>query len=234
MAGMAAVAANSPWRRLLAPLLVVLPVLAILLGLGTWQVQRLAWKTDLLARIAAAEAGPAAPLPAAPAPFAKVAATGRFDHGREALLGLELRGTTLGARLVTPLLRDGADPLLVDRGWVPLDRSRPIDRPEGEVRVTGYVKPGETAGTFSATDDLPGRHFHTFDPAAMGGALGLPRVAPFGLVALGDARTLPEPARTLPRPTNNHLGYVITWYGLAVALVGVFLVWARRRVKEHP
>jgi surfeit locus 1 family protein len=45
--------------------------------------------------------------------------------------------------------------------------------------------------------------------------------------------TLPQPAQTLPRPTNNHLGYVITWYGLAVALVGVFLVWLRRRLKEN-
>ena len=61
---------------------------------------------------------------------------------------------------------------------------------------------------------------------------GLPRVAPFGLVALGQAEGLPQPARALPRPSNNHLGYVITWYGLAVALVGVFLAWARRRLKE--
>jgi surfeit locus 1 family protein len=38
----------------------------------------------------------------------------------------------------------------------------------------------------------------------------------------------------MPRPNNNHLGYAITWYGLAVALVGVFLVWARRRRKENP
>lgn len=224
--------ASSPVRRLLLPTLVVLPVLAVLLGLGTWQVQRLAWKTDMLARIAAAEAGPAAPLAGIPEPFAKVEAAGRFDHGREALLGLELRGTVLGGRLLTPLLRDGADPLLVDRGWVPIGRDRPIERPEGEVRVTGFVRPGETAGMFSAADDGPGRRFYTFDPAAIGRALGLPRVAPFGLVALGDARTLPEPARALPRPTNNHLGYVITWYGVAAALVGVFLVWARRRVKE--
>ena len=94
-------------RRLLLPLLVVLPVLTILIGLGTWQMERLAWKTGILARIAAVEAGPAAPLAAAPETFAKVMIEGRFDHGREALLGLEVHGTTLGARLVTPLLRDG-------------------------------------------------------------------------------------------------------------------------------
>lgn len=219
-------------RRLFLPILVALPVLLVLLGLGTWQVERLAWKRGILDRIAAAEAGPASPLPAAPEAFAKVEAAGRFDHAREALLGLEVRGTTLGARLLVPLLREGAPPVLVDRGWVPLERSAPIDRPEGPVRVTGWVRPGETVGMFAARDDVPGRHFHSFDPAAIGAALGLPEVAPFGLVALGEPHGLPEPDRLLPRPRNNHLGYAITWYGLAAALVGVFLVWARRRLKD--
>ena len=225
----------APARRLVLPLLVTLPVLALLLGLGTWQAERLAWKNDLIARIAAAEAGPAAPLGPRPDPFTKVEATGRFDHGREARVGLEVRGAVLGTRLVTPLLREGAPALLVDRGWVPLEGAPPIARPDGEQRVTGWITPGETAGRFSATDDVAGRRFYTFDPAAIGAALGLNSVAPFGLVALGSAGPgLPEPARTLPRPTNNHLGYAITWYGTALALVGVFLVWARRRLKDAP
>jgi len=219
-------------RALLRPALLALPVLLALIGLGTWQLQRLAWKTELLARIAAAEAAPPVPLTAAPEPFAKVAATGRFDHGREALLGIEVRGGALGARLLTPLLREGAEPVLVDRGWVPLEGGGPVARPEGPVEVTGYVRPGERAGLFAAADDVAGRRFYTFDPAAIGAALGLPAVAPFGLVALGEAAGLPEPARALPRPSNNHLGYAITWYGLAAALAGVFLVWARRRLKE--
>jgi surfeit locus 1 family protein len=219
-------------RRLLVPLLVALPVLAILLALGTWQARRLAWKTDLLARIDAAEAGAAAPLGPDPALFARVEASGRFDHGREALVGLEVRGTTLGARLVTPLLREDAAPLLVDRGWVPIERGQPVDHPAGEVRVTGWVRPAEPAGFFSARDDAPGRRFYSFDPAAIGAALGLPRVAPYLLVAIGEARGLPDPARAVPRPSNNHLGYAITWYGLAAALVGVFLAWARRRLKD--
>ncbi|MBR0651421.1 SURF1 family protein [Roseomonas terrae] len=220
------------WRRLVLPVLVMLPALLALLGLGTWQVQRLLWKTELLERFAETEAAPAQPAGDTPAAYSKVSLTGRFDHGREALLELELRGTTLGGRLVTPLLRNGAVPVLVDRGWVPYEPTRPISHPEGEVTVTGWVRPGETAGLFSANDDVPGRRFYTFDPAVIGAALGLPRVAPWGLVAMGPVDGLPEPTQRLPRPTNNHLGYVITWYGLAVALVGVFAVWARRRLKE--
>jgi surfeit locus 1 family protein len=220
------------FRRLLLPLLVALPLLAVLLGLGTWQAQRLTWKAGILARIDAAEAGPATPLPAAPLPFSRVEAAGRFDHGREALVGLEVRGATLGARLVTPLLREGAPPVLVDRGWVPLESRQPIDRPDGPLRVTAWVRPPERAGMFSAADDTAARRFYTFDPAAIAGVLGLPQALPFALVALGEGSGLPASDRRMPRPSNNHLGYAITWYGLAVALTGVFLVWARRRLKD--
>lgn len=222
-------------RRLLLPSLMTLAAFVVLLGLGTWQVERLGWKTDLLARFDAMEAAPAIPIPAVPDAYTKVAATGRLDHGRQALVGLELHGNTLGAHLVTPLLRDGAPPILVDRGWVPTERSAPIAQPEGEVTVTGWVRPPETAGWFSAADDIPARRFYTYDPAVIGGALGLPAVAPFTLVALADGAEgtyLPRPARTLPRPANNHLGYAVTWYGLAAGLLGVYLVWLRRRLKE--
>jgi surfeit locus 1 family protein len=219
-------------RPLLIAALAALPMLGLLLFLGTWQVQRLGWKNDLIARIAASEALPAEPLRDPPAMLAKVRATGRFDHAREAFLGLEVRGPVLGARLVTPLLREGAAPLLVDRGWVPLERSAPVARPEGEVTLEGWVHPGDRPNAFSARDDAPARRFYTFDPPAIGAALGLPQVAPYALVALGAGGGLPDPARSLPRPTNNHLGYAITWYGLALSLLGVFAVWARRRRKE--
>lgn len=222
----------SPWRRLLLPSVVTLLALLVLLGLGAWQVERLAWKSDLLARFAAAEAAPPVPLADPPPPFGKVAVTGRFDHTREALVGLELHGTTLGARLVTPLLRADGPAILVDRGWVPFEHDRLVGQPEGEITVTGWIHPGETAGWTSATDDPAGRRFYTLNPATIGAALGLPRVAPFVVVAMGRTAGLPEPSATMPRPTNNHLGYAITWFGLAAGLVGVFLVWARHRFKE--
>jgi surfeit locus 1 family protein len=215
-------------RRILIAALAALPVLAALLALGTWQLGRLHWKTDLLARLAAAEAAPAAPLRDPPEPYVKVAVTGRFDHGREALLGLEVRGPVLGAHLLTPLLREGAPPVLVDRGWVPLESRTPIARPEGTVTVEGFVRPSDRPNLFSARDDAAARRFYTFDTGAIGTALGLPGVPEYAVVALGPGGTLPEPARSLPRPPNNHLGYVITWYGLALALAGVFTAWAVR------
>lgn len=221
-------------RRILPAVLASIPVLAILLGLGTWQVRRLHWKNDLLAQIASAEAGPPVLLGDHPVAFSKVEATGRFRYDLEAILGVEVRGPVLGTRLITPLERDGHPAILVDRGWVPLERRGvTIERPEGPVSVTGYVSPPQDRDPFAATDDTAGRRFYTADPRAIGAALDLPGVMPDLLVALAPpgARpdALPQGAATLPRPANSHLGYAITWYGLAASLVGVLVAWALRK-----
>jgi surfeit locus 1 family protein len=210
-------------------------MLVVLLGLGTWQIQRLHWKLGILDQIARAEAADPVPLPADPSPYVKVAVVGRFDTARAALYGAEVRdtpaGPEMGSQLIVALQRDNAPPLLVDRGWVPQTRRAPIDQPEGPVTVVGYVRPSDKPGWFSAKDDVTGRQFFTLNPATIGAALGLPGVMPFTLVALGPppAAHWPDPARHLPTPPNDHLSYAITWYGLAFALVVVFVIWARQR-----
>jgi surfeit locus 1 family protein len=221
-------------RKLLVPALSTAVMLVILLGLGTWQVRRLAWKEGILAQIAAAEAAPAVPLPVHPSPFAKVAVTGHLDASRRALFGAEVRptpqGLRMGSYLIEPLLRPGEPAVLVDLGWVPTDPALPdLPAPAGDVTVDGFVRAAETPGLFSAADNVPARHFYTLDPAAMGAALGLKDVAPFTLIALGapPAGGYPVPATHLPRPPNNHLQYAITWYALAGVLVVVFLFWLR-------
>ena len=216
-------------RRLLVPGLSTLIMLMILVALGTWQMQRLHWKTELLAQIAAAELAPAIPLPAAPAPFTKVRITGRLRGDLTALYGAEVRdsrqGPQLGAQLIAPLERPGAEPVLVDLGWVPSERLQPMPLPDGTITVEGYVRPGDQPGAFSATDDAAARRFFTLDPQAIGAALGLRKVAPFTLVAIGPTPPggYPDPARHLPRPPNNHLQYAITWYSLAVVLLVIFV-----------
>ena len=223
------------------PSFLALPVLAALLSLGLWQVQRIGWKTALLEQLAVAQAGP--PQPAVrPAPFAHIIATGRFRHDQEVFLGTEVRGPVLGTTLVTPLEREGLPTLLVHRGWVPLNRAGVL-RPEGEVTLQGFMHPSETAGRLAASDSPAQRHFHTFNPAAIGAALGIP-VAPFGLAVvtpgamratggLGAAPApndgpLPSPAHAFPQPENPHLGYAITWFGLAAAWIAIFALWAAR------
>ncbi len=219
-------------RRLLIPGLMTMVMLATLLALGTWQVRRLLWKQDLLAAIAAAERAPPIPLASlppgtAPPPFARLRAEGSFDD-LVALYGAEVRGATGGARLLGILRREGAPPVLVDRGWVPVP---PPPVPAGAAAIEGFVRPPDNVGPFSPVDDLTGRRFYTLNPSAIGHSLGVANLAPYTLVAMappGAPPATPDPARTLPRPPNNHLIYAITWYGLAASLLVVFALYVRK------
>lgn len=230
--------ALSPTRRLLWPGLTTAAMLALAVGLGVWQVQRLAWKTALLAEIDRGEAAPAIPLPADPRPFTKVRVEGLLRQDLAALYGIEVRttqaGPVLGAFLLNPLERPDAVPIIVDRGWVPADAPR--DATPIRATVEGYVRPSEQPLRFGAADDPAARRFYALDPIAIGASLGLRQVAPYTLVALGDAPrgAYPEPAQALPRPANNHFIYALTWFGLAAALLAVFGVYARKLLKAHP
>jgi surfeit locus 1 family protein len=225
---------TSAWRRFLVPGLSTLIMLLLLLGLGTWQIHRLRWKEGVLARIAAAEAAPAVPLGQNPAPYAKVSVTGRFRFDQAAEFAAEVRdtraGPTLGFYQIVPLDRDRSATILVDRGWVPQKREIPLDDPNGVVTITGYVRPPEKQSWFSVADDHATRQFYTLDPQTIGSAVGVSEPAPFTLVAIGpsSAESYPVPAQHLPRPPNNHLSYVITWYGLAASLLVIFGVWVRK------
>jgi surfeit locus 1 family protein len=213
-------------------------MLAVLLALGTWQVERLHWKQRILAEIARAEAAPPVPLPPTPDPFSKVQVTGHLRDDLAASFGAEVRdtraGTELGAQRIEPLEREQGDPILVDRGWVPDKRTRAIAEPGGDVTLEGYVRPSDKPGLFSANDNPAAREFFTLNAPAIGAAVGLHRVAPFFLVVVGapPPEGYPEPALHLPRPPNNHLSYAITWYGLAVCLVVIFVLWARKVLQE--
>jgi surfeit locus 1 family protein len=220
-------------RRLLWPALTSAIMFALLIGLGVWQVRRLHWKLGVLAAIERAESAPPSRLPANPTPFEKVEVRGRMLDDKRAFYGSEVRetaaGSQLGAQLIMPLERASGPPVLVDRGWVPDGAAAPVDT--GEVQVVGYVRPSEHPSWFTPASDLKAMRFYALDPAAIGAALGLAHVAPFTLVALGPAGKPPVPAQALPRPPNNHLGYALTWFGLAACLVVVFVTYARKTLR---
>ena len=197
-------------------------MLAVLLGLGTWQVERLHWKQDVLSQIARAEAAPAVPLPDTPEPYVKVKATGHLRDDLSASYGAEVRdtpaGTQLGTQLIVPLELDDGIAILVDRGWVPDRRPRPLAQAGGDVTIEGYVRPSDTPGMFSATDSPATRQFYTLDAPAIGKALGLERVAPFILVASGRRRRNAIPIRRATCPAHR-----------TTTVLRDHLVWPRRR-----
>jgi surfeit locus 1 family protein len=134
----------------------------------------------------------------------------------------------MGARLIQPLDRQGAPPILIDRGWAPTDRIDPP--PTTPVTVEGYLRTADRPGWFAATDDPAGRRFYTLDPAKIAAALGVVDAAPYVLVELRkpSGKNFPQPATALPRPPNDHFSYALTWFSLAIILVIIFVVFARK------
>jgi surfeit locus 1 family protein len=225
-------------RQFAGPGLLTLVMLALLLWLGTWQLQRRVWKAGLLADIDRGEQAPPIPLGATtPSRFTKVSATGVLE-GKFALYGSDVRdvgpSTQIGAQLLEVLDRPGMAPVLVDLGWVRADYRDAVHPVTGPATVIGYIRAPEHPGWLSAADDVAGQHFYTLDPAVIASALGVSNAAPFTLVALGNAAGAgPVPADALPRPADNHLQYAITWFGMAATLLVIFAAWVRGKYLDR-
>lgn len=212
----------------------------ILCGLGTWQVQRLDWKLGLIAEIEAGRSADPAPLPEmldTPEDwrFRTVTATGVLLHHAESHRTGKAENGRIGYRILTPLKREGAETIMVERGWVPEDLKDPAARPEsliqGEVTVIGMLRIPDKRNYFTPPDSVVENRWFAVDPRAMGAAAGV--TVPDWYV-VDEASTLDWP-RAGPSELslrNNHLGYAITWYGLAGALLVIWLIMGFRRGQE--
>jgi surfeit locus 1 family protein len=213
-------------------------------ALGSWQVQRRAWKLDLIERVE--QRVHALPIAApAPAQWPQVSAAsdeyravrlqGRFLHDLETLVQAN---TELGAGfwVLTPLQRNDGTVVLVNRGFVPSDaRARDTRRdmePVGEVTVTGLLRITESGGGFLRQNDAPADRWYSRDVAAIGAAHGLnaARLAPYFVDEAASAARAPDAwprgGLTIIQFRNSHLVYALTWFTLALmAAVGAAHVW---------
>lgn len=221
----------------------VVAAFAMLVGLGTWQIQRRAWKHALIAHIQARIHAPAVAMPAHvndPKLFdyRHMRATGRFLNDREIHLASQVRDGIAGVDVITPLVRTGGETVLVNRGWVPTALADPAKRPAGQltgvVTVTGiarippgrgyFMPPNEPARGFWSTVDIPAiRRFLKLGPT-------LPVVLEADAVP-GNPGGWPKGGVTRITLRDEHLQYAITWYSLALALVVIVLVARRRRTR---
>lgn len=254
-----AAAPGTSRREGASPLLSVLALLLIVLfaSLGTWQVYRLQWKLDLIARVdARVHAAPAPPPPAAQ--WARI--TPQDDEYRR----LELHGTYLyefttpvqalteqgsGYWLLTPLCATDGTIVIVNRGFIPsvlgartrYDARRAQGDPcaahagrDAPVRVVGLLRISEPGGSFARDNDPANNRWFGRDVAAIAAARGLGATAPYFV----DAEAGQNPADSPDRPTggltvvsfhNSHLVYALTWYALALMVAGAWWYVARGR-----
>ena len=236
-----------------ATLAAVLGVL-VLVSLGLWQLERAAWKNALIARIHARIAAPTVSLPAdlggpgtagdtdpAAYEYRHVSVTGRFLNDHELFLVARSRYGNDGLEIVTPLVRaDGGGVVLVNRGWVPKERrapgSRSAGRQDGTVTIEGIARMPPRRVWF-LPDNRPDLNQWLFmDPPAMAAAAGIDPATSLSpvFVDAGPAYNpggLPVGGQTVIDPPNDHLRYALTWFGLAAALIVIYIVcyWHRER-----
>jgi surfeit locus 1 family protein len=223
------------------PTLFTVPALIALVALGTWQVQRLYWKQDLIDKLTTRSVAPAVAPPAEGAPlepfeYQHVTVTGTFRHDRELyLINRSLNGNP-GLHILTPFVpTDGGTAILVDRGWVPFDRRDPKNREGGQVAgpvtVDGIVRLEKPPGYFIPPNEPQNNTWFSVDTAAMGEKAGMPLRAGYYIVS--DEADLPGgfPVGRQWRLDirNDHLQYALTWYSLALALLVIYILYHRRK-----
>lgn len=219
--------------------------MAIMIALGVWQIQRMHWKAGVLAHVAALKSAP--PVPAGPV----LAANSDVDFrrvvidcpGLAAAPYVELYGVRegeAGSRLISACAVEAGPyrSVLVDRGFVQdtVSARPPVDSASAApLRVVGVLRIPEKGNWFSPPNDPARRHFYIRDAAEMARVLGAPAPAPVFLLA--ETATNPEWPALVPAPLpedipNNHMQYVLTWFGLAAALAGVYAAVLWRRLKD--
>lgn len=227
-------------RPALWPTLISLPVLALALGLGIWQLERREWKRDILERIAVNQAAPPVTLDellrGEPLrhEYGRATVRGSLLHDREFYLAARSLKNKVGLHVVTPLRTEDGRIVLFDRGWVPQERKDPAKRAEGQVAgivtLTGIVRRTQEQRQF-APDNVPERNvwFHVDVPLMrrMAGGKSDPKLDSFFLEADSSVNPggLPIGGQTRLDIPNDHLQYAITWFGIALALVGVYLAY---------
>lgn len=228
--------------------LIALIAFCTLVALGWWQVERRAWKLQLIERVEErVHAAPVALPPperwpqvtAASDEYRAVRLDGRFLHDRETLVQ-SLSDLGSGFWVLTPLeLADGRI-VLVNRGFVAPEKrersSRASGEPQGEVHVTGLLRISEPAGGFLRRNDAAAGRWYSRDVPAIAAARGLPadKVAPFFVDAGKDAKAVdagqPVGGLTVISFRNSHLVYALTWFTLALLVAGAaWRVWVEEK-----
>lgn len=232
---------------------------AIAFGLGTWQVFRLQWKTDLIARFEDRILKPPLPLPPHIDPAAikdfdyrRVVTTGFLRHDREMLIGPRVHDGNDGYLVVTPLQREGsASTILVNRGWIPKKSKRQVDRlaglPFGEVTVEGLLREPWKKNMFTPDNKPELGEFYFPDVEQMAKFTGSDPVWVEETMAPDLLKAYDREAVGIPigRPAevnlrNNHTQYIFTWYALSAATAIMFWMLVKkpppdsiRRVRQN-
>jgi surfeit locus 1 family protein len=226
------------------PTVFTVPAVLLMLGLGVWQLERLQWKEALISERAERTTATAIAVPASDADVANLeyrhlAGQGEFLHDKEIFLGARSMNGNPGYHLITPFKLDDGRIVLVDRGWIPLDRKTADKRAAGNVSapatLDGVLRLNGKQ-TWFVPDNRPDLNFFFWvDLPAMAKLAALPNTETRFYVEAGPAANpggFPIGGQTRINLPNDHLQYAITWFSLAIALSVIYVLFHRQKDKE--
>lgn len=220
-------------------------------ALGIWQIERRAWKLDLIERVEARIHAPPVAAPAASDGFPADAKSDEYRHVRLSghfLPGLDSRVQAVtrlgpGFWILSPFQTDSGDIVLVNRGFVPNDWQGDT-LSDAPTQVDGLLRISEPKGAFLRHNDPAAQRWYSRDVRAIAQARGLDRVAPYFVdAAAGEpdaapatgAPIWPRGGLTVTQFPNNHLSYALTWFALALMVAGAggYLAMEESRLRKR-
>lgn len=215
---------------------------AILCGLGIWQLERLQWKEKLIADLNARVSVAPVALPATPEQttdeFRRVRTRVQLAPAEHALVytpGSALRPDVPGAGYwVMVPAKSERGTIVINRGYVtPNARANVGAAPSGDVEIVGALRWPEEGTYFTPRDEPANNVWYRRDPVSIAAAKNWGAVAPFYIEQEAPQLSgAPKAGPLVVKLPNNHLQYVITWFGLAGALAAVYFVWLRSRLRR--
>lgn len=242
-------ASSSRLRRIAGLSAFSAAMVAVLVGLGVWQLQRRVEKHALIAMLDQRLAAAPVPLPASadwpkltPAhdEFRRVTFSAAYEARPEAHVfssgsGVRADITSPGVWVFTPARVEGSSVVAVNRGFAPEEAfARIAPAPVGEVTLTGYLRFPEAPTYWTPQADRAKRLWFLRDPQQMARALDWGPIAPFyiDLEAPAPASGVPKPGPLVVHLKDDHMQYAITWFGLAAVVAIAFAVWLARALRE--
>ncbi|MCC7305864.1 MAG: SURF1 family protein [Alphaproteobacteria bacterium] len=217
---------------LFATLLTVAGVI-VLCALGTWQLQRLEWKTKILDHLGAEYAKDAASIAIAPADleqnfdFRRGTLHGTYEFDKQIMIGPRRHDNLPGYHVITPYRLEDGSHILVNRGWVPedwkfFDEKNPPQRP-----ATGLLRRPDPGNPFTPDNDPAKDQWYHLVPAEIAAAKGIENIYSYVLYrepADAADSNYPLAEATKPEIDNNHLQYAIFWFTMAGVLVVIYIL----------
>lgn len=235
-----------PQIKIIIICLIALVLISALIGLGSWQIQRLGWKHDLITRI---ENNIQAERISAPnatewknsdqkaLEYRAVYVRGHYLNDMETHVGA-LTNKGAGYWIVTPFQRDTGEIIFINRGFVVSEKRDPNSRASGqltgETTVTGLLRLSEPKGFFLRSNDPDKNIWYARDVQAFAKRFQLINIPDYFIDANAQENRSdrPEGGMTVVKFADNHLTYALTWFTLAIMVLAMAIYLIRCEIRQ--